>query len=459
MSNSVGNSKSFRRALIASVSGQALEWYDFYIYGLAAALVFPRLFFPGSSTLVGVLASFGTFAVGFIARPVGGLLFGRLGDRIGRSRTLVLTLLLMGISTIGIGLLPGYDTIGFLAPLLLIVFRIAQGVGVGGEWSGASVLVLEYAPSKRRGLFTGMINSGEYIGILIATLLFTALSGALSDEAFHAWGWRVPFLVSVVGIAISLVIRRSVEEPPAFRKIEGAVSEKQPSLGASLRAQGRNIIVVIGLKLFENAAAYVITAFAVTYATMVGEVPVSVTTLGISLAALVSIPMIPMWGYLSDRIGRKPVFLIGLAFLVAFFWPFFLILDTQDTVLIWLAFTLAYGLGMAPMLSVEPSWFAEMFPTEFRFTGTAVGSNIAAVLGGGFAPFIATALLAVGGNGVGLILAYVGVLAVITLVSALFARETRGEEIEQSELLPVAMSAANALVTDHRDRDGSRVSR
>ncbi|KAA9164022.1 MHS family MFS transporter [Amycolatopsis acidicola] len=416
--------RPFKRALIASISGQALEWYDFYLYGLAAALVFPHVFFPGASDFVGLLASFGTFAVGFVARPVGGLVFGRLGDRIGRSPTLVITILVMGLGTVAIGLLPTYDQVGVISPILLVLLRVVQGIGVGGEWSGSAVLVLEYAPEHRRGFFSSMINSGEYIGTLPAAGLFTLMSATMSDASFSSWGWRIPFLVSVLAVVGSLIIRRAVEETPAFQAVQGE-GTRPPSLRESLRSQWRSVATVVGLRILENASAYLITAFAVTYAETTGHASSTVTTLGVFLASAVAIPMIPLWGYVSDLVGRKKVFAGGACFMLAFYVPFFLLVGSGQTGPIWLAFMAAYAFGMAPMLSVEPSWFAELFPTEFRFSGTAISSNVGAVFAGGLAPFIATALFGAGGDSLSLVYVYIGMLGLVTITAIVLARETR----------------------------------
>ncbi|MFC9557210.1 MFS transporter [Rhodococcus sp. NPDC056960] len=425
-----------RRALLASVGGQALEWYDFALYGLAAALVFPHVFFPGSSDFVGTLASFGTFAVGFIARPIGGVIFGRLGDKIGRSPTLIITILLMGISTVLIGVLPDYHSIGMAAPILLVVLRVAQGVGVGGEWSGAAIVVCEYAPEKKRGFFTSMINSGEYIGLLPATALFTFLVTIMPDDQFQDWGWRIPFLLSAIGLLATFIVRRTLDETPEFKALEEDNSVAKPSLKEALQSNGRNIFIVIGIRIFENASAYLITAFAVTYAEQVIGVETSTLTMGVFFAGVIAIPMIPLWGALSDRIGRKKIFLGGLLFLTAFYWPFFLLLGTNTTGLIWLAFSLAYAFGMAPMLSVEPAWFAELFPTDFRYSGTAISANVASVVAGGIAPLVAISLLAANDDKIYYILGYIGVLAVITLVAVLIARETSGTTLVRATAGP-----------------------
>lgn len=417
---------AYRRALAASVSGQALEWYDFALYGLAAAIIFPKIFFPDVDPVIGVLASFATFAVGFVARPIGGFVFGRLGDKIGRTRTLMITIMLMGVGTVLIGLLPTYGQIGLFAPLMLVVLRLVQGMGIGGEWSGSAVLVVETAPKERRGFLSSLINSGEYIGTLIASGLFAVLSLAMPEDAFHSWGWRIPFLLSAVGVLICWLIRRKLEEPETFTAaIE--IPTENPTLMQSIRSEWRHILGIIGIRMFENAGAYIILAFAVTYAEGVG-VPTSTTTFGVSVASVVAIFMIPIFGKLSDKIGRRKVYMIGAVFLILFFWPFFLLLDTTNAFWVWLAFGVAYGLGMSPMLSVEPAWFAELFPTRFRYSGTAISANIATVLAGGLAPFIAVGLMALTGNLV-LVMVYLAVLAVISLVAAKLTPETVGTEL------------------------------
>ena len=331
--------------------------------------------------------------------------------------------------------------IGIFAPILLVVLRIAQGIGVGGEWSGASILVLEYAPQKRRGYYTAMVNSGEYIGVFVTTLLFTVLSARLSEPSFQSWGWRVPFLSMICGVAFSLVVRRKVDETPAFRAIASEISKNVFPFRASLRAHAKTMTQVIGIKIFENASAYLIITFSVTYLSLVGGVPSRITTVGICLASAIAIVMIPLWGHVSDRIGRKPVFVVGAIFLIAFFWSFFELIGTRNTVWIWFAFTVSYAFGMAPMLAVEPSWFAEMFSTEFRFSGMGISTNLAAVLSGGFAPFIATALLAIDRHEMRLILLYAAALASISLATCIFAPETRGKNIMAFDIRSISTNS------------------
>lgn len=413
-----------RRALAASVSGQALEWYDFALYGLAAAVIFPKIFFPDVAPTAGLLASFATFAVGFIARPVGGFVFGRLGDKIGRARTLMITIMLMGVGTVLIGALPTYSAVGTLAPALLVVLRLVQGMGIGGEWSGSAVLVVETAPKETRGYLSSIINSGEYIGTLVASGLFAVLALLMPEDQFHAWGWRIPFLLGGLGVVICWLIRRKLEEPAAFTD---AVKTEPPTFMESMRAEWRHILGIIGLRMFENAAAYIILAFAVTYAEGVG-VPTSTTTLGVSVASVVAIGAIPAFGKLSDRIGRRKVYTIGAVFLILFFWPFFLLIDTQNALLVWVGFGAAYGLGMAPMLAVEPAWFAELFPTQFRYSGTAISANVATVLAGGLAPFIAVSLMALTGT-LTFVMVYLAVLAAISIIAARLTPETVGTEL------------------------------
>ncbi len=281
-------------------------------------------------------------------------------------------------------------------------------------------------PKERRGFLSALINSGEYIGTLIASALFAVLSLVIPQEAFHAWGWRIPFILSALGVFICWLIRRELEEPETFTNaIE--VQEKAPTLVQSIKAEWRHILGIIGIRMFENAGAYIILAFAVTYAEGVG-VSTATTTFGVTVASVVAIFAIPAFGRLSDRIGRRAVYMIGATFLILFFWPFFLLLDTNNAFWVWTAFGIAYGLGMSPMLAVEPAWFAELFPTRFRYSGTAISANIATVVSGGVAPLIAVGLMALTGDLV-LVMVYLVLMAAISLIAARFTPETKGIEL------------------------------
>ncbi|MFD3451173.1 MFS transporter [Streptomyces sp. NPDC058691] len=441
-----------RRIVAASLIGTTIEWYDFFLYGSAAALVFNKLFFPGSDPLVGTLLSFLTYAVGFAARPIGALVFGHYGDRLGRKRLLVLSLLLMGGATFCIGLLPTHATLGSAAPVLLTALRLVQGFALGGEWGGAVLLVSEHGDARRRGFWASWPQTGAPAGQLLATGVLSALTALLSDAAFTSWGWRVPFLLSGVLVLVGLWIRLSVDESPVFkealaradaRKTETAAVERMP-LVAVLRDHWRDVLVAMGARMAENISYYVITAFVLVYATTQAGLGKQTALNAVLIASAVHFAVIPAWGALSDRIGRKPVYLLGAAGVGLWAFPFFALIDTKSFPALLLAVTV--GLVMhGAMYAPQAAFFSEMFATRMRYSGASIGAQFASVAAGAPAPLIATALLADYGNSTPIAL-YVILAAVITLVAVSVAKETRGRDLaavepEVADEAPLARSA------------------
>lgn len=416
--------QSMRKVSLGSVLGQMMEWYDFNLFGLCAALVFPTLFFPDSSPIVGTLASFATLGVGFFARPVGALIFGPLGDRLGRKAVLLITIVLMGVSTVLIGLIPSAQSIGVAAPILLVALRLLQGLAVGGEQSSAALMIIEHAPQQRRGFFAGIMCGGEYIGQFLATGLFALLSSTLSHDAFLSWGWRVPFLASALIACVGLYIRRQVDDSREFLNARAQGRLVQNPLREILRTHRRKIVIVALLRIFENSTNYIVSVFALSYAVKTVGVHEGVATTGLLIGAALAIVMLPVFGSLSDRLGRKKVFGFGVAFLVLFAWPFFMMLQTGDTAMVILAFVLAYFFGISVLTGVEYAWVAEMFPTEVRNTGVSFGFQLGAICGGGVAPFIAAALFAANDDRLTLVLAYIVVLGIGAFTAIRFAPET-----------------------------------
>ncbi|MFF3397526.1 MFS transporter [Streptomyces sp. NPDC002659] len=437
-----------RRIVAASLIGTTIEWYDFFLYGSAAALVFNKLFFPGSDPLVGTLLSFLTYAVGFAARPLGALVFGHYGDRLGRKKLLVLSLLLMGGATFAIGLLPTHATVGSAAPVLLTALRLVQGFALGGEWGGAVLLVSEHGDAKRRGFWASWPQTGAPAGQLLATGVLSALTALLSDAAFTSWGWRIPFLLSGVLVIVGLWIRLSVDESPVFkaalaqaeeRKAAAGSAEKMP-LVAVLRHHWRDVLVAMGARMAENISYYVITAFILVYATTAVEMSKQTALNAVLIASAVHFAVIPAWGALSDRIGRRPVYLIGAIGVGAWMFPFFSLIDTGSFGNLLLAVTVGLVFHGA-MYAPQAAFFSEMFATRMRYSGASIGAQFSSVVAGAPAPLIATALLADYDSSTPIAL-YVIAAALITVVAIGCARETRQRDLNAVEAEPAEESPA-----------------
>ncbi|MET7859879.1 MFS transporter [Streptomyces sp. NPDC005318] len=441
--------RSLKRIVAASLIGTTIEWYDFFLYGSAAALVFPKLFFPESDPLVGTLLSFLTYAVGFAARPLGALVFGHYGDRLGRKKLLVLSLLLMGGATFAIGLLPTHATVGVAAPVLLTVLRLVQGFALGGEWGGAVLLVSEHGDAKRRGFWASWPQTGAPAGQLLATGVLSALTALLSDSAFGSWGWRIPFLLSGVLVIVGLWIRLSVDESPVFKAAlaqaearEGATSaaEKMP-LVAVLRHHWRDVLIAMGARMAENISYYVITAFILVYATVAADLSRQTALNAVLIASAIHFAVIPVWGALSDRFGRKPIYLIGAVGVGLWMFPFFALIDSSSFGSLLLAVTVGLVFHGA-MYAPQAAFFSEMFATRMRYSGASMGAQFSSVAAGAPAPLIATALLE-NYHSSTLISLYVIAAALITVLAVVCAKETRHRDLEDIEAAPEADASAS----------------
>ncbi|WP_406444120.1 MHS family MFS transporter [Streptomyces sp. NBC_00631] len=422
------------RIVAAGLIGTTIEWYDFFLYGSAAALVFNKLFFPDSDPLVGTLLAFLTYAVGFAARPLGALVFGHYGDRLGRKRLLVLSLLLMGGATFAIGLLPTHATVGGAAPVLLTLLRLVQGFALGGEWGGAVLLVSEHGDPRRRGFWASWPQTGAPAGQLLATGVLSLLTAVLSDDAFASWGWRIPFLLSGVLVVIGLWIRLSVDESPVFREAlarsearRRAGAAEPPPLVSVLRHHWRDVLIAMGARMAENIGYYVITAFVLVYATTSAGVSEQTALNAVLIGSAVHFAVIPAWGALSDRIGRRPVYLLGAAGIGLWMFPFFALADTGRFGYLVLAVTVGLVLHGA-MYAPQAAFFAEMFATRMRYSGASVGAQFASVAAGAPAPLIATALLSGYGSPTPIAL-YVITASLLTLVAVGVAKETRRRDL------------------------------
>jgi MHS family shikimate/dehydroshikimate transporter-like MFS transporter len=419
---------SVRMVALASFIGTTIEWYDFFLYGTFAALVFNRLFFPEFDPLTGTLAAFGTYAIGFVARPIGGVVIGHYGDKVGRKSMLVLTLVIMGVATFLIGLLPTYETIGPWAGILLTVLRIAQGFGVGGEWGGAVLMAVEHAPKGARGFYGSWPQIGVPAGLLIANAVFLLVSSQLTEAQFLAWGWRIPFLISILLVVVGMVIRVRILETPAFEKAREQTGQvRQPLVEVFVR-HPKEVLLAMGARFAENGAFYIYSAFVLVYGTQQVKMDRSVVLNGILIGSALELLAIPFFGALSDRVGRRPVYLFGAVVTGLFAFPFFWLLDTGSTGYTWLALSIAFVLSHAAMYGPQGAFLSELFGTRVRYSGASLGTQLASVFAGGLAPLIATWLLP--RYGAGAIALYIIGMAVVTVVSVLAASETHRHDIE-----------------------------
>ncbi|CAM5275729.1 MFS transporter [Streptomyces griseus] len=437
------------RIVAASLVGTTIEWYDFFLYGSAAALVFNTLFFPSSDPLVGTLLAFLTYAVGFAARPLGGVVFGHYGDKIGRKKLLVISLLMMGGATFAMGLLPTHASIGVWAPILLTVLRLVQGFALGGEWGGAVLLVSEHGGDERRGFWASWPQAGAPGGNLLATGVLALLAAVQSDEAFLAWGWRIPFLLSGVLVMLGLWIRISVEESPVFleaqkkaREQAAAGVKEQPPVVEVFRRSWREVLLAIGTRFGENISYYILTAFLLVYVTVHLELSKSDALNAVLIGSAVHFVTIPLWGALSDRIGRRPVSLIGALGMAVWAFGFFALLDTESFPVIVLSVTVGLLLHGA-MYGPQAAFISEMFDTKVRYSGASMGSQLASIIGGALAPLIAVELLKDYRSSVPISL-YLCFAALVTAVTVWIAKETRGRDLAKDGLdasVPAAPAA------------------
>jgi metabolite-proton symporter len=429
----------FGKVVGASVIGTTVEWYDFFLYGSAAALVFPALFFPEQSEFAGTLLSFGTYAVGFAARPIGALVFGHFGDRIGRKKLLVISLLMMGGATFAIGLLPTFGTVGVLAPILLVTLRLIQGFALGGEWGGAVLLVSEHGKPENRGFWSSWPQAGAPAGNLLATGVLALLAAFQSDEAFQDWGWRIPFLLSAVLILVGLFVRLAVTESPVFLEAQRVAAQKAAETGVAEKAPimtvlahyKREVLVAMGARIAENVSFYLLTAFSLSYLTKAQGADSSFTLNALVIASAVHLVTIPMWGALSDRIGRRPVYLFGAVGIGVWAFALFALLDADS---FWKSVLAITGglLFHGAMYGPQAAFFSELFGTKSRYTGVGIGSQLASLVAGAPAPLIALALLgSFEDPNPTRVALYLVACAVITVVAVLAYGETSKRDLAE----------------------------
>jgi metabolite-proton symporter len=419
-----------RRAALASTIGTTIEWYDFFLYNTAAALVFPHLFFPASSTYAGAMQSFATYFVGFAARPIGAAIFGHWGDRIGRKTTLIITLVVMGIASAVIGILPGTATIGIAAPLLLVTLRVLQGIAVGGEWSGSVLLTMEWGDQNKRGLLGSFAQIGVPVGLVLGTGGMTLLSATMSDDTFNSWGWRVPFLASLVLVAVGLVIRLRILETPMFTKVLDQGKTASAPVAEVIRRHWREILLSAGLRFVEQMPFYLFTTFVLIYVVQRHHYSKTFVLTAVLVGAAVELATIPYFSNLSDSLGRKRVYLAGAVIAGLFAFPYFAVLTYGGPALIFIAIVLSM-IVHSMMYGPQAALIGESFPTHLRYGGAGLGYQLASVFAGGPAPLVATWLLHETGTPFS-ISVYIVVAAVITVVCCLALPDRSRVNIDDS---------------------------
>jgi metabolite-proton symporter len=401
--------------------GTTIEWYDFFLYGTAAALIFNKLFFPNFDPVVGTIAAFATYSVGFFARPLGGILFGHFGDRVGRKSMLIMTLALMGIPTTLIGLIPTYDQIGIWAAVLLVVMRVMQGVAIGGEWGGAALMAVEHAPEGKKGFFGSLPQAGVGAGLILSSLAMAWVS-RLPEADMLSWGWRIPFLASFVLLLVGWFVRLRVAESPAFEKMEATGRRVDKPLAELVKFHWREVLRVIGARIAEVTWFYTVVTFSLAYATMQLGLPKPMLLNAIVVGAAALLVTIPTFGFIGDRVGQKWLYVLGTLLLIGFAFPFFSLLQNKDVPSVWAAIIPAICIVYALMYGQQATLFAAQFPAEVRYSGISLSVQVSGAIGGGLAPLVATSLMAVERGGTTYVSYYLIALGIIAFLCALTMR-------------------------------------
>ncbi len=431
---------SIVKVVFASLVGTAVEWYDFFLYGSAAALVFGTLFFPESEPVTATLLAFGTYALGFVARPLGGVVFGHFGDRVGRKKMLVVALMLMGVATFAIGLLPTYASIGVAAPILLLVCRLLQGFAVGGEWGGAVLMAAEHGDDARRGFWSSWPQAGVPLGNLLATGVLFVLAAVQSDETFEAWGWRIPFLLSAVLVLIGLYVRLQLEESPVYKEAKAEIAQKKDAdshlpILEVIKTYPKEVLIAMGMRMAENISYYIFTVISITYVTTYLDADSDIILQMLLIAAAFQFFLIPALGALSDRVGRRPLYLAGAVGVAAWSFVFFGLIDSLSSGKVLLA--VAVGLFFhSLMYAPQAAFFSELFGTSVRYTGASVGYQLASIFAGALAPIIAVELLGtVEEKNTTAVAIYVTIASVLTVIAVLCAKETKATSMRHDRVV------------------------
>ncbi|MEO7128863.1 MAG: MFS transporter [Rhodoferax sp.] len=434
--------QTIRRVLFATLVGTTVEWYDFFLYGVVAGIVFNHLYFPTEDPAIGTMLAYGTFAAGFLSRPLGGIVFGHFGDKIGRKSMLVLTLSIMGVATFLVGLVPTYAQIGIAAPILLLVLRILQGLGLGGEWGGSVLMAFEYAPKEKRGLYASVPQIGLAIGLCLAAGVVGLLSGVLTDEQFLAWGWRVAFLVSFVLVVVGMYIRLKIAETPAFAEVKATGEEAKIPIVDMLKRFPGNVLAGMGARYIDGVFFNVFGVFSIAYLTQNLHVNRTEALLGVMAAAFLMIFTIPYFGHLSDKVGRTRCYFWGSLITAASSFPGFWLMNHSggSMTLIWPAIIIPFGFLYASIYAPEAALFAELFDTKVRYTGISFVYQVSGIFASGITPLVATALLVAGGGEPWLVCWYVVFAGIVSALSAAWIGRRQKLELQPGG---VARSSGN----------------
>lgn len=420
--------KQERRIWLASLVGSSIEWFDYFLYATVAGLVFNQVFFVSEDPTVGLLLSYASLALAFFIRPFGGIIFSHIGDKIGRKKTLIMTLSLMGGATFLMGVLPTYQAIGVAAPILLVSLRLIQGLGIGGEWGGALLLAYEYAPPEKRGLYGSIPQMGVTIGMFLGTGALTFITSVISIDAFVSWGWRVPFILSAFLVLFGFWIRKGIDETPDFKNLKESGEVVKVPLFETLKTHWREVLIAIGAKVVETAPFYIFGTFVISYATKQLDFTYVEALIAVMVATVVTTVLIPIMGSLSDKVGRKKMYIYGVLAMFIYAFPYFLLLHQGTFITLLISTVIGLGVIWAPITAVLGTMFSEIFDAKVRYTGITLGYQIGAALAGGTAPLVATALLLEFNNSWIPIALYIMLTAIISLISVWAIRDSKKTE-------------------------------
>lgn len=421
------------RVWIASLVGSSIEWFDYFLYGTVAALVFNQVFFAAEDPTVGLMLAYASFALAFFIRPLGGIIFSHIGDRIGRKKTLVLTLTIMGVATVLMGLLPTYEAIGVAAPILLITLRLIQGIGIGGEWGGSVLLAVEYAPKDKRGFFGAFPQMGVTIGMFLGSGALTFITSVVSAEAFVAWGWRVPFIASALLVVFGLWIRKGLDETPSFKKVQESGNIPKLPIVDIFKTQWKEVFIAVGGKVVETAPFYIFATFIVSYGTSNLGFSNTEVLVAVMIATIITTILMPFMGGLSDKFGRKKVYIFGTVAMLLYAFPYFWLLEQRTFATLLIATILGLGIIWAPITAVLGTMFSEIFDAKVRYTGVSLGYQIGAAVAGGTAPLVATALLVQFNNSYIPVALYIILTSLISLLAVWAVKEKSNQELDEFE--------------------------